>query len=63
MGGLELERALIAHCQAQLIKWSCPREIEFREELPRTLIGKVAFNLLRQQEIARLEGCQPRPRD
>lgn len=50
-----LERDIIAHCQARLIKWSCPREVEFREELPRTLVGKVAFNVLRQQEIARLE--------
>jgi len=25
-------RALIEHCHKRLIKWSCPREIEFRRE-------------------------------
>ncbi len=50
----ETEAALIAHCQEHLIRWSCPREIEFRSDLPCTLVGKVAFNTLEQQEIAKL---------
>ncbi len=32
---------LIAHCRARLIVWSCPREVAFRRELPKTLVGKV----------------------
>ncbi|MHB8910894.1 MAG: AMP-binding protein [Syntrophales bacterium] len=51
----ETEAALIAHCQEHLIRWSCPREIEFRNDLPCTLVGKVAFNTLEQQEVARLK--------
>ena len=51
-----MEQALIAHCRENLIKWSCPREIEFRTELPKTRIGKVAFNTLREEELARLGG-------
>jgi len=50
----ETEAALIAHCQEYLIRWSCPREIEFRSDLPCTLVGKVAFNTLEQQEVAKL---------
>jgi long-chain acyl-CoA synthetase len=46
---------LIAHCRKTLIKWSCPREVEFRNELPLTLVGKVAFKTLEEQEIARLK--------
>jgi long-chain acyl-CoA synthetase len=38
--------ALIAHCRDNLIKWSCPREIEFRRELPRTRVGKVDYRAL-----------------
>jgi long-chain acyl-CoA synthetase len=38
--------ALIAHCRERLIKWSCPREIEFRRELPKTRIGKIDFKVL-----------------
>src|SRR6185503_11190535 len=46
LAGPATEQALIAHCRAQLIKWSCPREIAFRRELPRTRIGKVDFRAL-----------------
>jgi len=52
--GPELERALIAHCQEHLIKWACPRAIEFRTELPKTLVGKVNFRQLQDEEIARM---------
>ena len=48
--GEALERELIEHCQSQLIKWSCPREIEFRTALPRTLIGKVDFKTLAKED-------------
>lgn len=50
----EMVAGLIAHCRKSLIKWSCPREVEFRDELPLTLVGKVAFNKLREEELARL---------
>jgi long-chain acyl-CoA synthetase len=51
----EMEEELIEHCRKHLIKWSCPREIEFRPNLPITLIGKVAYKELEQEEIARLK--------
>jgi long-chain acyl-CoA synthetase len=53
--GPEMEKALVAHCQEHLIRWSCPRDIEFRNDLPCTLVGKVAFNTLEQEEIAKLK--------
>lgn len=53
--GPGMEEALIAHCQEHLIRWSCPREIEFRTELPCTLIGKIAFKTLEEQEVAKLK--------
>ncbi|HMB55371.1 MAG TPA: hypothetical protein VKU40_18780, partial [Thermoanaerobaculia bacterium] len=34
------------HCRERLIKWSCPREIEFRRELPKTRVGKVDYRAL-----------------
>jgi long-chain acyl-CoA synthetase len=51
--GPEMEKALIAHSREHLIKWSCPRDIEFRRSLPKTLVGKVAFNVLETEEKAR----------
>jgi long-chain acyl-CoA synthetase len=53
--GPEMAQALIKHCQDQLIKWSCPREVEFRENLPLTRVGKIAYNVLQQEEIAALK--------
>jgi long-chain acyl-CoA synthetase len=47
--GPALEAELIEHCRAELIKWSCPREVEFRASLPRTRVGKVDFRALRDQ--------------
>ena len=40
------EAALIAHCRERLIKWSCPREVEFRASLPKTRIGKIDYREL-----------------
>ena len=39
-------RAIIDFCRERLIKWSCPRAIEFRRELPKTRVGKVDFKVL-----------------
>ena len=49
----ETERILIEHCRAQLIKWSCPRAIEFCTELPKTRVGKVDYRSLVEQHLAR----------
>ncbi len=48
------EQELITYAQEKLIKWSCPRSIEFRDELPTTLVGKVAFKTLQDEEIEKL---------
>jgi len=48
----ETEQALIAHCRESLIKWSCPREIEFRGELPKTRIGKLDYRALVAEHVA-----------
>jgi len=53
--GPEMEKQLVAHCHKDLIKWSCPRNIEFRDELPLTLVGKVAYKVLEDEEIEKLK--------
>ena len=54
--GPETEARLIEHCRERLIKWSCPREIEFRAELPKTPLGKVDYRALIDDHVARHEG-------
>jgi long-chain acyl-CoA synthetase len=43
---------LIDHCRQRLIKWSCPRDVEFRTDLPLTKIGKVDFRALEAEAVA-----------
>ena len=47
------EQTLIDFCRAHLIKWSCPREIEFRTALPKTRVGKIDYKLLVSEHVAR----------
>jgi long-chain acyl-CoA synthetase len=51
--GPQQAQELIEHCRAHLLKWSCPREVEFRAELPKTRIGKVDYKALARTEAAR----------
>jgi long-chain acyl-CoA synthetase len=50
--GRALEEELIAWCRERLIKWSCPREVEFRESLPLTLVGKVDVRKIREEQAS-----------
>ena len=46
MANAEMEKALIDFCRVSLIKWSCPREVEFRSVLPKTRVGKIDYKVL-----------------
>lgn len=51
--GSELELELIAFCKRHLIKWSCPRTIHFRAQLPKTRLGKVDYRAVTQDVYGR----------
>ncbi len=42
------EQALIAFCREQLTGYKVPRHIEFRQELPKTVVGKILRRELRE---------------
>ncbi|HET7729422.1 MAG TPA: long-chain-fatty-acid--CoA ligase, partial [Usitatibacter sp.] len=52
LAGQEMERVLIEHCRARVIKWSCPRDIGFLEALPLTRVGKVDYRELVRRHAA-----------
>lgn len=54
----ELSRKLQEYVRSRLSKHAYPREIEFVEGLPKTSSGKIQRNLLKQQEIAKMQGIQ-----
>jgi long-chain acyl-CoA synthetase len=40
---------LLAHCRAHLTGYKCPREVEFRRELPKSNVGKILRRELRDE--------------
>jgi long-chain acyl-CoA synthetase len=56
--GVALEETLIAHCRERLIKWSCPREVEFVAALPLTKVGKIDYRELARQHAERAAQTQ-----
>lgn len=53
-----LNQKLQDYVRSRLSKHSYPREIEFVESLPKTSSGKIQRNLLKQQELAKMQGSQ-----
>ena len=51
----EVREELMAHCRRHIAKYAMPYEIEFREELPKTLVGKVAYRVLEEEANAQVE--------
>lgn len=45
----EIKAELLEYCKKYIAKYACPREIEFRTELPKTLVGKVAYKELEKE--------------
>jgi len=41
--------ALLEHCRAHLTGYKCPREVEFRDELPKSNVGKILRRELREE--------------
>ena len=51
----EIRDELMAYCRKHIAKYAMPYEIEFREELPKTLVGKVAYRVLEEEANAQVE--------
>ena len=51
----EIREELMAHCRKHIAKYAMPYEIEFRPELPKTLVGKVAYRVLEEEANAQVQ--------
>ena len=51
----KIKEEILEHCRKNISKYAMPREIEFRTELPKTLVGKVAYRKLEEEEAAKYE--------
>ncbi|MBQ1242505.1 MAG: AMP-binding protein [Oscillospiraceae bacterium] len=50
----ETKNILMDYCAKNIAKYAMPYEIEFRDELPKTLVGKVAYRVLEEEEAAKI---------
>lgn len=51
---------IIAFCRNKLAGYKVPRQVEFRESLPKTMVGKVLRRALRAEEAAKGQTCAVR---
>jgi long-chain acyl-CoA synthetase len=49
------EQELIEFCRANLARYKVPRYVEFRDELPTTMVGKVLRRVLLEEELAQAQ--------
>jgi len=52
----DIKMSILEHCRRNIAKYAMPREFEYRPDLPRTLIGKVAYIELEKEEEAKRGG-------
>lgn len=54
--GEELSKSeILSHCREKLANYKVPKQVEFRDELPKTIVGKVLRRALRNEEEKKQE--------
>jgi len=49
----ETKRILLDYCRKHIAKYAMPYDIAFKDDMPKTLVGKVAYRVLEEEELAR----------
>ena len=45
------KQAILDHCRKHIAKYAMPCDVVFRDEMPKTLVGKVAYRVLEEEEL------------
>ena len=51
----EIKQEILDYCKKHIAKYAMPYDIEFRDDLPKTLVGKVAYRILEEEENSKAE--------
>lgn len=54
----ETKQAILAHCRRNIAKYAMPYDIEFKEDMPKTLVGKVAYRTLEEAEMKKIKDAE-----
>ena len=49
------KQALMEYCSKNIAKYAMPYDIEFKEDMPKTLVGKVAYRQLEEEELKKIQ--------
>ena len=52
------KECILDYCRKNIAKYAMPYDIEFRDDLPKTLVGKVAYRVLEEEELAKLKAAE-----
>ncbi len=50
----ETKAELMEYCRRSIAKYAMPYDIEFKDDMPKTLVGKVAYRVLEEEELAKI---------
>ena len=53
-----VKNTLMEYCSKHIAKYSMPYDIEFKEDMPKTLVGKVAYRQLEEEELKKTEALE-----
>ena len=51
----ETRQMLMDYCRKHIAKYAMPYDIAFKEDMPKTLVGKVAYRVLEEEELKKIE--------
>ena len=54
----DVKNSIMEHCRKHLAKYEMPYDIEFRDDMPKTLVGKVAYRVLEEEELTRIKEAE-----
>lgn len=54
----QTKEELMAYCRKHFAKYAMPYDIEFRDELPKSLVGKVAYRQLEEEELDKIKATE-----
>jgi long-chain acyl-CoA synthetase len=52
------KQILMDYCRKHIAKYAMPYDIEFKDDMPKTLVGKVAYRILEEEELAKIKADQ-----
>ena len=49
------KQELLEYCRKHVAKYAMPYDIEFKDDMPKTLVGKVAYRVLEEDELKKIQ--------